>query len=267
MSNPPQHSTDEPEPQGVSLRGLSEAFAQAIARQRAADEPAGAAPPSDASTETESAEGPSTGSDACGAAPLGESAERFPGAAGEPQPPEADETCPLGPRSILEAMLFVGDPENRPLEAARAAEFMRDIEPADIPALVEELNESYRLGGCPYRIRGDAAGYRLALGEKYHRVRDKFYGRIRLARLSQAAIDVLAIVAYRQPLGADEVSRLRDKPSHHLLAQLVRRQLLRVERPKEGPRKPLYHTTDRFLELFGLESLADLPESAELPRE
>ena len=77
---------------------------------------------------------------------------------------------------------------------------------------------------------------------------------------------MLAIVAYRQPLAADEVSRLRDKPSYHILSQLVRRRLLRVERTTQKPRKTLYHTTDRFLQLFELGSLADLPESEELDR-
>ena len=87
---------------------------------------------------------------------------------------------------------------------------------------------------------------------------------MREARLSLAAVDVLSIVAYRQPLTADEVSRLRDKPSGHILSQLVHRGLLRIERAAAPRRTAHYHTTDRFLELFGLSNLADLPQSEEL---
>ena len=116
----------------------------------------------------------------------------------------------------------------------------------------------------PYRIVGAGSGYRLSLLEAFDSVRDRFHGRVRQARLSQAAVDVLAIVAYRQPLTSDEISSLRGTPSGNLLRQLVRRRLLRIER-SEGKRQPAeYFTTDRFLELFRLESLEDLPQAEEL---
>ena len=95
-------------------------------------------------------------------------------------------------------------------------------------------------------------------------MRNRFYGRVREATLSQAAIDILALVAYNQPITNERVSRLRGHPSGSILAQLVRRQLLRIERPDEMPRTPIYHTTPRFLALFGLESLEELPRSQEL---
>ena len=98
-------------------------------------------------------------------------------------------------------------------------------------------------------------------------MRDRFHGRIREARLSQAAIDVLAVVAYQQPLTAEQIGRLRGKPCSHVLSQLVHRGLLRIER-KPGKRRTVqYFTTDRFLDLFGLQTLADLPRSEELDRQ
>ena len=117
---------------------------------------------------------------------------------------------------------------------------------------------------CPYRVVSQGSGYRLALRRTFYPVRNKFYGRVREAQLSQAAIDVLAIVAYQQPLTSEEVSSLRGTPSSHILTQLVRRRLLRIERPPGKQRPAHYHTTDRFLELFGLESLDDLPQAEEL---
>ncbi len=138
------------------------------------------------------------------------------------------------------------------------------MRPAEIDALVRQLNADYQARRCPYTIASEGAGYRLRLGEQYARLRDKFYGKTRQARLSQAAIEVLSLVAYSEPLSADEVSQLRGTPSGPVLAQLVRRQLLRVESGTGKRRK--YATTSRFLELFALDSLADLPSSQDLDR-
>jgi segregation and condensation protein B len=161
-------------------------------------------------------------------------------------------------------MLFVGDRANRALEPRAAAELMRGVEPEEIPGLVRQLNRRYEAHGCPYVISDEGAGYRMTLRRPFHYLRDRFFGRIREARLSQAAIDVLAIIAYQQPLTAEQVATLRGKPSGPVLAQLVHRGLLRIERQPERRRVAQYSTTDRFLRLFGLESLADLPQSEEL---
>ena len=89
-------------------------------------------------------------------------------------------------------------------------------------------------------------------------MRDQFFGRIRQARLSQTAIDILAIVAYQQPLTAEQINTVRGKSSGHVLSQLVHRGLLRIER-LPGKRRPAqYYTTDRFLRLFGLEDAGRL---------
>jgi segregation and condensation protein B len=175
-----------------------------------------------------------------------------------------DDRCEITPRSILEAMLFVGSPQNEPLTSKQVASLMRGVRPAEIDGLVRELNELYRGRNCPYTIVAEGAGYRLSLRDEYARVRDRFYGKSRQARLSQAAIEVLSAVAYHAPITADEISRLRGKPSGSILAQLVRRQLLRLEPGESVPRRASYFTTPRFLELFGLESLDDLPRSSDL---
>ena len=181
--------------------------------------------------------------------------------------PIADDSGPVTPQGILEAMLFVGDRGNRPLTAARAAELMRGVEPAEISVLVETLNRRYQLNGCPYFIAVDSDGFRITLRRPFHPLREKFYGRIREARLSQAAIDVLAIVAYQQPLTAEQIGAVRGKPSSPLLSQLVHRGLLRIERLPGKRRSAQYFTTGRFLQLFGLGTLADLPQSEELDRQ
>ena len=127
-------------------------------------------------------------------------------------------------------MLFVGDRDNRPLTAARAAELMRGVEPGEIGELIGELNARYARNACPYFVAEDSDGYRITLRKPFHPLREQFYGRIREARLSQAAIDVLAIVAYQQPLSAEQIGTVRGKPSGPVLSQLVHRRLLRIER-------------------------------------
>jgi segregation and condensation protein B len=173
----------------------------------------------------------------------------------------------ISPRSILEAMLFVGRPDNAPLTSREAADLMRGVEPDEVDELVEELNAEYREHDAPYEIVAVGAGYRMTLRDEFHGVRERLYGRVRQAKLSQAAIEVLAIVAYNQPITTDELNKLRGTASAPILSQLVRRQLLRIERPQEKPRAPRYYTTDRFLQLFGLRDLDDLPRSQELDKQ
>jgi segregation and condensation protein B len=226
--------------QGISLDELAQAFAQVMGVEpKRAVEPA-ALPAAD---------------------PLehGEPATTEPAAVAVAKPAMLEDACPISPRTILEAMLFVGAPDNRPLSPARAAELMRDVEAAELPALVKEMNHRYAAEGSPYCIVGEGDGYRLTLRGEFRVLRNRFYGRIREARLSQAAIDVLALAAYQQPITNEKISRLRGKPSSHLLAHLVRRGLLRIERPDVKRRTPHYYTTGRFLRLFNLESLDDLP--------
>jgi segregation and condensation protein B len=176
----------------------------------------------------------------------------------------AEDLGEVNPRGILESLLFVGAPDNRPLLVDEVVDLVRGMTSDEVHALVASMNAEYLATGCPYEIVSDGAGYRLALRPALNAVRDRFYGRLRETRLSQAAVEVLALVAYHEPLTAAKLNELRGSPSGAVLSQLVRRQLLRLEK---GPGKGAavhYFTTPRFLELFGLESLADLPRSQDM---
>lgn len=176
------------------------------------------------------------------------------------------DVCELSPRTILEAMLFVGSPTNEPLGGQQVASMMRGVRATEIDALVRELNRDYEARQCPYFVDSQGAGYRLVLRGRFDALREAFQGRVRQVRLSQAAIEVLSAVAYHQPITADDVARLRGKPSGHVLTQLVRRELLQLARPGKGE-PARYRTTGRFLEVFSLASLADLPRSQDLEGE
>ncbi len=236
----------ESEPQGISLDELARAFSQVMEPEPRQSEET---PPPDAESSADAPEDVAFEETAADAKPQAA------------DPATEEDSCPVNPRTILEAMLFVGNRDNQPISPGRAAELMRDVSVDEIPPLVDELNRRYDAVVAPYRVVGEDNGYRLALGEEFRPLRNRFFGRIREARLSQAAIDVLALVAYGQPITGEKISHLRGKPSRHVLAHLVRRGLLRIERPEPNRRTPHYHTTDRFLRLFNLESLADLPRS------
>ncbi|MEX2175585.1 MAG: SMC-Scp complex subunit ScpB [Pirellulaceae bacterium] len=235
----------EPDDQGLSLDDLGQAYA-ALLNQGTDPYPQG--------------EGDSTEEPAAEATILPD--EPLPMIRGQDEA-----ACLVTPKSILEAILFVGHPTNEPLASERIAALMRGVQPAEIDELVRELNAEYRAEGAPYSINSVGVGYLLALAPEFAPLRDTFYGRIREARLSQSAIDTLAIVAYHQPIGQEEIDRLRGKPSGGILSQLVRRDLLIIERLAEKKARPVYRTSSRFLDLFDLNELGDLPRSQEIERE
>lgn len=175
--------------------------------------------------------------------------------------PAAD---PPSPVKIIEALLFVG---GAPLTLQEACRLIRGLTPAQFQDAVDLLNQGYRAQGRPYAVVKQEPGYVLELRPKFQRYRERLYGGVRAARLSQAAVETLAVVAYRQPVTKQEIDSLRGHESGAILRQLVRRGLIAVAaRGESGGRDLTYATTERFLKLFGLGGLEDLPETGELQR-
>ena len=166
-------------------------------------------------------------------------------------------------RSITEALLFVGQVDNSPLSAERIAATMRDVTPEEVARAVADLNARYEADGHPYVIISSAAGYRMTLREEFSRIKEKFQGNMRQARLSPHALEVLALIAYRQPISLAEIDQARREKSLSLVNQLVRRGLVVLERPADRGNSSTYATTGRFLHVFGLKSLEQLPRIEE----
>jgi segregation and condensation protein B len=174
------------------------------------------------------------------------------------------EATPPPVRQIVEALLFVG---GGPLNAELACAVVPGMAPADFLRCLDSLNRAYRLQGRPYRIRTTTMACELALRPKFLTVVEKIHGASREARLSAAALDVLSLVAYRQPLTKQEIDGVRGAESGAVLRQLVRRGLLTVVHPEyEGKAEPVYRTTRRFVEFFQLRGLQDLPQTQDLER-
>jgi segregation and condensation protein B len=158
--------------------------------------------------------------------------------------------------AVVEAILFVGGP---PVAVERICQVLRGVDPEQVAEAVAELNRRYRRQRRPYEIRLAPGGYQMALRTRYASYLARLTARSRTVRLSQAAIEVLALVAYRQPITAQEIDAIRGSDSSGVLRQLRRRNLVATTSEPEGASKvPKYVTTQRFAELFQLQDLADL---------
>lgn len=168
---------------------------------------------------------------------------------------------PSEQRSIAEAVILASA---EPIPAARLASVIPSCNPARARALVEELNAEYIDQRRAFEIREVGGGYQMRTLPEYspylHQAQPT-----RPLRLSQAALETLAIVAYRQPVTRAEVEYLRGVDAGAVLRSLLERKLLRIAGHREVPGRPLlYATSRRFLEVFGLSGLDDLPALREL---
>ena len=178
-------------------------------------------------------------------------------AASEPATPRVSE------KQVVEAALFVG---GMPLTAKKLSSlFHTDHGFGFVECLLDELNRQYVDEGRPYSITLGEGGYRLSLLPEFESVRNKVFGYgPKDVKMTQDALEVLSLVAYKQPITKSQMEALGKNNSGAVLRQLLQRELIRIDRahtPKNAKDKndPPFSTTPRFLSLFGLGSLRDLP--------
>ena len=188
--------------------------------------------------------------------PRGVASDRF-----SPPPPTSAET--ITPAQVIEGALFVG---GGPLSAGKLYALLRGtIALEDVPELIDDLNDLYASQNRPYEIRLGDGGYVLDLCPDYEKLRHRVFGQgPREVRLTQDQLEVLALVAYRQPISEAGIAALGRPEAGNVLRQLLRRELVSLERGEQGPKDVTYHTTERFLSVFGLASLAELPQPEDL---
>ncbi|MCJ7544876.1 MAG: SMC-Scp complex subunit ScpB [Phycisphaerae bacterium] len=166
------------------------------------------------------------------------------------------------PAATVEAILFTSD---SPLSAVRIAEIAELHSERAVKEAVAALNARYERDGAAFRIEALAGGYQMLTRPEFHDCVARLLRDRGDSRLSQAAMETLAIVAYRQPILRADVEAIRGVACGEVLRGLLERQLIKiVGRAKVIGRPMLYGTTRRFLEVFGLESLEDLPKVEEL---
>lgn len=166
----------------------------------------------------------------------------------------------------VEALLFASE---RPLSESKLATVL-GIEDAtkEIKEAIQSLNSSYDSSSRAYRIERIAGGYRVLTREEYAPLVSRLHVDRQQQKLSQAALETLSIIAYRQPVMRAEIEVIRGVACGEVLRGLMDRRLVKiVGRAEELGRPMLYGTSREFLQTFGLASLDDLPEVQGLMRE
>jgi segregation and condensation protein B len=150
----------------------------------------------------------------------------------------------------------------------RLAQLANLSDATEARTLLAELGRRYDRRGSAFMIEPLAGGYQLLTRPKFAPWLRKIAPSAQEVRLSQPALETLAVVAYRQPVGRAEIEAIRGVQCGELLRQLMDRDLLRiVGRSDELGRPILYGTTRRFLQMNGLSSLDDLPHAAKLRKD
>ncbi len=166
----------------------------------------------------------------------------------------ADE--PLTPKQIRD--LVEGESSNGSPEAA-------GLTPQKLQVLVNELNGEYEEEGKPYRIQSIAGGYIFATNSDVSKFVGKLHKEQSRKRLTQAALETLAIIAYKQPITKVELETIRGVHSDYIVKSLLERDLISIVGRQQSAGRPLlYGTTNRFLIHFGLNSIKELPKPREI---
>jgi segregation and condensation protein B len=179
-------------------------------------------------------------------------------------PAAADDACRVSPLTILEALLFVGLPGGKPLASRTVAGLMRGVRPQEIDELADQLRRRYLADNCPYEIAAKDDGWVMRLRPEFARLGSVLEAKVREVRLDAESLDVLAAVAWNEPVPRDRLVELGCDAGPAVLRQLVRRGLLELRHEEGG--EPCYRTTARFLEAFKLQGLHDLPSPNEPPQ-
>lgn len=162
----------------------------------------------------------------------------------------------------VEAVLMTVD---RPINAGKIADVLELDSPKPVAEAIQQLNEEYDQAGRAFRIEQVAGGYQMLTLPRFREALQRLHKAKVDAKLSPAAMETLAIVAYRQPVLRTDVESIRGVASGEIIRSLMDRNLVRIAgRADEIGRPMLYGTTRRFLEVFGLSSLKELPKAEEL---
>jgi segregation and condensation protein B len=162
-------------------------------------------------------------------------------------------------QQVVEALLFVG---GQPMPAKRLLDVLGGrFSQEQLDELLDSLARRYAVQQRPYQLLLGEGGYSLQLREEFEPIRGRVYGHgPKEVKLAQDALEILAIIAYQQPITRQQIEETERANIPANLRQLLRRQLVSLERSATD-NSQVYRTTARFLELFGLASLSDLPQA------
>jgi len=171
--------------------------------------------------------------------------------------------------SVIEALIFSSDDSLSAEEIIRAVKSIDgeeiELNKNDVDSAVDLLNQKYIDNGNAFRILRIANGYLYATLEAFAKYVGYLSSERAKRRLSQAALETLSIIAYKQPITKPELESIRGVNSDYILTALLEKNLIAIKGRAETVGRPLlYGTTDEFLKYFGLNNLSDLPKPREL---
>lgn len=171
--------------------------------------------------------------------------------------------------NIIESLIFASD---EPIAASEITKAIKnidgddiDINPKDVEETVSQLNEKYKQIESSFEIVKIANGYSYATRPEFSKYLGYLSTEKSKRRLSQAALETLAIIAYKQPITKPEIESLRGVNSDYMINTLLEKNLITIKGRAETIGRPLlYSTTEEFLKYFGLNNLEDLPKPREI---
>jgi len=165
-------------------------------------------------------------------------------------------------KQVLESLLFVSE---TPLSAKRASNIIKDTTMEDVQKAFAELQEEINQLNRSFQLVQIAEGFQVVTRPEYHRWAKELYKIISKTRLSKAALEALAIIAYKQPVTRAEVEAIRGVEVSNLIQNLLEKKMIRILGRAETAGRPLlYGTTHEFLIHFGLKDLSDMPKVSEI---
>ena len=166
-------------------------------------------------------------------------------------------------KSVVESILFAAE---KPLPLNRFRDVIGDsVSPADIKKCVDELNLTYKSNDHSFSITEVAGGFQIRTLPEFHPYLKKLYERRNEGILSNAAMETLSIIAYKQPINRAEIDSVRGVDSSAIVRGLMDKKLIRITGRAEVLGRPLlYGTSNNFLEILGLSSIKDLPKIEEV---
>jgi segregation and condensation protein B len=172
-------------------------------------------------------------------------------------------------KNIIEALIFSSDEPLTNAEIIKAIKGIdgedAEITAEDINSAIDLLNQEFEATSRAVKIVKIAGGYLFATREEYAKYIGYLSSEKTKRRLSQAALETLAIIAYKQPITKPELESIRGVNSDYILATLLDKKLITISGRAETIGRPLlYTTTEEFLKYFGLNSLSDLPKPREI---
>jgi segregation and condensation protein B len=177
--------------------------------------------------------------------------------------PEPQKDLELNLESVIEAVLFASD---EPLSAARLANIV-DTTTQQVRQAIDFLNDKYKNNQNAFRIEKIAGGFQMLTLSPYNHWLKKLLRVRSETKLSPAALETLAIIAYKQPIIRADIEAIRGVAAGEVIRNLMYKGLVKVVGRAEVVGRPmLYGTTKKFLETFGLNTLKDLPKIEELKK-